>query len=198
MYSTLDTTFLTHSEYLIQFSARLNQVALLKGIINLRKECLTGGGGWRWGACFAHDRLVITHKQKNRTADVKQKTCLVTCREAPTPLHQSRLGSFHLVWFGLIGLICNEHLLPAVLLPYVLRLSHAMEHIDIIIRCPWIVFNLAPESRGPTKVLDLMFNEETRLPIWRPLWGDGITQLFLASTLLLESNTKIQRHTRKK
>lgn len=45
MYSTLDTTFLTHSEYLIQFSARLNQVALLKGIINLRKECLTGGGG---------------------------------------------------------------------------------------------------------------------------------------------------------
>lgn len=148
-----------------------------------------GGGGWRWGACFAHDRLVITHKQKNRTADVKQKTCLVTCREAPTPLHQSRLGSFHLVWFGLIGLICNEHLLPEVLLPYVLRLSHALEHIDIIIRCPWIVFNLAPESRGPTKVLDLMFNEETRLPIWRPLWGDGITQLFLASTLLLESNT---------
>lgn len=112
---------------------------------------------------------------------MKQKTCPVTWREAPTPA-PAKTGQFSL---GLIGLVCNEHLLQAVLLPYVLRLSHALKHIDSIIRCTWIGFNLAPESRGPTKVLDLMFNAETRLLlIWGPLRGDGITQLFLASTLL--------------
>jgi len=56
---------------MLQHLAWLNQVALLKGIINLWKEDLKKGGG---GASFAHDHLVITRKHKKRIAEVKNKT----------------------------------------------------------------------------------------------------------------------------
>lgn len=66
MDSTLHTTFLTHSEWLmIQFLAWLNQVALLNGLINLRKEYLKGWGGGG-EACFAHDCLIIHNSQAEK------------------------------------------------------------------------------------------------------------------------------------